>query len=155
MIWEQHTLVIVMTTRVMERGRPKCHQYWETEEGAEATYGYFTVRTVAVETDPNYVVTTISLTNKKVWTTFATLRELFLRVFCCITDGRVERSFSLAVYVMARLRGAVISQSNVGVLGASETETGQYGERVRRYVGGASARTAYCCPLQCRDWSNG
>lgn len=66
MIWEQHTLVIVMTTRVMERGRPKCHQYWETEEGAEATYGYFTVRTVAVETDPNYVVTTISLTNKKV-----------------------------------------------------------------------------------------
>lgn len=66
MIWEQHTLVVVMTTRVMERGRPKCHQYWETEEGAEATYGDFSVRTVAVETDPNYIVTSVSLTNKKV-----------------------------------------------------------------------------------------
>lgn len=66
MIWEQHTLVVVMTTRVMERGRPKCHQYWEPEVGGEATYGHFTVKTVAVETEPDYTVTTINLTNSKV-----------------------------------------------------------------------------------------
>ena len=66
MIWEQHTLVIVMTTRVMERGRPKCHQYWETEAGGEATYGQFTVKTIAVEPDPDYTVTTINLINNKV-----------------------------------------------------------------------------------------
>ncbi|KAG5888795.1 hypothetical protein JTB14_007070 [Gonioctena quinquepunctata] len=65
MIWEQHTLVIVMTTRVMERGRLKCHQYWETEVDAEVVYGQFIVKTVAVETDPDYTVTTISLTNSK------------------------------------------------------------------------------------------
>lgn len=66
MIWEQHCLVIVMTTRAMERGRPKCHQYWETEAGAEATYGQFVVKTVSVETDTDYTVTTISINNKKV-----------------------------------------------------------------------------------------
>lgn len=68
MIWEQHCLVIVMTTRAMERGRPKCHQYWEPEIGGEATYGQFVVRTVGVETDQDYTVTSISLTNKKVST---------------------------------------------------------------------------------------
>lgn len=66
MIWEQHCLVIVMTTRAMERGRPKCHQYWELEVGTEATYGQFIVRTVSVETDQDYTVTSINLTNKKV-----------------------------------------------------------------------------------------
>ncbi|XP_076254583.1 protein tyrosine phosphatase Meg2 isoform X2 [Rhynchophorus ferrugineus] len=65
MVWEQHTLVIVMTTRAMERGRPKCHQYWEPEEGGEAVYGHFSVKTLSVETDPDYIVTTIGLTNKK------------------------------------------------------------------------------------------
>lgn len=66
MIWEQHTLVIVMTTRVMERGRPKCHQYWETDVNSEETYGQFIVKTVGVEADSDYTVTTITLTNKKV-----------------------------------------------------------------------------------------
>ncbi|XP_030746081.1 tyrosine-protein phosphatase non-receptor type 9-like [Sitophilus oryzae] len=65
MVWEQHTLVIVMTTRAMERGRPKCHQYWESEEGGETVYGHFGVKTLAVETDPDYTVTTIGLTNMK------------------------------------------------------------------------------------------
>lgn len=68
MIWEQHSLLIVMTTRAMERGRPKCHQYWETEIGGEATYGQFVVKTIGVETDTDYTVTSISLTNKKVST---------------------------------------------------------------------------------------
>ncbi|KAJ8944899.1 hypothetical protein NQ318_012708, partial [Aromia moschata] len=65
MIWEQHCLVIVMTTRVMERGRPKCHQYWEPEVDGEIVYGQFTVKTVAVDTDPDYTVTTVNLVNNK------------------------------------------------------------------------------------------
>lgn len=67
MVWEQHSLVIVMTTRVMERGRPKCHQYWETEVDAEATYGHFVVKTVFVEANDDYTVSTLQLTNKKVF----------------------------------------------------------------------------------------
>lgn len=66
MIWEQHCLVIVMTTRVMERGRPKCHQYFEPDVNGEATYGYFTVRTISIEADPDYTISTLQLTNTKV-----------------------------------------------------------------------------------------
>lgn len=78
MIWEQHCLVIVMTTRAMERCRPKCHQYWETEFDGEATYGQFVVKTVAVETDADYTVTSISLTNKKVYHFFPTISSIIL-----------------------------------------------------------------------------
>lgn len=66
MIWEQHTLVMVMTTRAMERGRPKCHQYWEPDVDGEAAYGHFSVKTVAVETDPDYTISMLELTNDKV-----------------------------------------------------------------------------------------
>jgi hypothetical protein len=50
----------------MERGRPKCHQYWEGDAGGEGTYGQFTVKTIAVEAEPDYTVTTVSLVNNKV-----------------------------------------------------------------------------------------
>lgn len=75
MVWEQHTLVIVMTTRVMERGRPKCHQYWETEVNGEATYGQFTVKTVAIDASTDYTISTIILTNTKVY--FYGISKLF------------------------------------------------------------------------------
>lgn len=65
MVWEQHTLVLVMTTRVTERGRVKCHQYWETDIGSCATHGSFDVLTTAIDTIPDYTVSTIELKNLK------------------------------------------------------------------------------------------
>lgn len=65
MIWEQHTLVIVMTTRAVERGRTKCHQYWEPETGSEATYGHFTIRTINVETEQDCTISSLQLINNK------------------------------------------------------------------------------------------
>lgn len=85
MIWEQHCLVVVMTTRAMERGRPKCHQYWEMEVGGEATYGQFLVKTVSVETDADYTVTSISVTNKKVSSCIWCFLELEFDVFATLT----------------------------------------------------------------------
>lgn len=66
MVWEQHSLVIVMTTRVMERGRPKCHQYWEPVEGAEVSYGQFLIKTETIDTNDDYTVSTLQVTDKKV-----------------------------------------------------------------------------------------
>ncbi|XP_022904212.2 tyrosine-protein phosphatase non-receptor type 9 isoform X1 [Onthophagus taurus] len=65
MVWEQNTLVIVMTTRVMERGRPKCHQYWPSDIDGETTYGEFKVRSVAVDSNSDYTVTSLVLINLK------------------------------------------------------------------------------------------
>lgn len=66
MVWEQHTLVIVMTTRVLERGRVKCGQYWEVEPDHECEYGQFRIRTLSVDTNEDYTVTSLELTNLKV-----------------------------------------------------------------------------------------
>ncbi|XP_069682518.1 tyrosine-protein phosphatase non-receptor type 9 isoform X3 [Periplaneta americana] len=65
MIWEQQVLVVVMTTRVVERGRTKCGQYWEAEEGGVATHGGFRVTTTSVEQHADYTVTSLQLTNLK------------------------------------------------------------------------------------------
>ncbi|XP_039291755.1 tyrosine-protein phosphatase non-receptor type 9 [Nilaparvata lugens] len=65
MIWEQQTLVVVMTTRVMERGRTKCAQYWPEDEGAVAEHGHFTVTCQASEPHPDYVISSLLLTNTK------------------------------------------------------------------------------------------
>lgn len=66
MIWEQHTLVIVMTTRAMERGRPKCYQYWEPELDGQVNYGHYTVRTTAIDSNQDYTISTLQLKNNKV-----------------------------------------------------------------------------------------
>ncbi|XP_017777960.1 PREDICTED: tyrosine-protein phosphatase non-receptor type 9 [Nicrophorus vespilloides] len=65
MIWEQQTLVIVMTTRAMERSRPKCHQYWEADLNGKVVYGDFTISTLAKEANADYTVSTLQLSNSK------------------------------------------------------------------------------------------
>ncbi|KAL4641753.1 tyrosine-protein phosphatase non-receptor type 9-like [Arapaima gigas] len=49
MVWEQRVLIIVMTTRVVERGRVKCGQYWPLEEGSRDVYGSFQVMNNRIE----------------------------------------------------------------------------------------------------------
>ncbi|KAG5319864.1 PTN9 phosphatase, partial [Acromyrmex heyeri] len=66
MVWEQQTLVVVMTTRVVERGRTKCAQYWGPEPGDEVQAGGFTVTTLEVDTNPDYTISMLLLTNNKV-----------------------------------------------------------------------------------------
>lgn len=66
MIWEQHCLVIVMTTRVMERGRVKCGQYWEPQENSSLEFGNFHVRTLSIETNEDYTIASLELRNTKV-----------------------------------------------------------------------------------------
>lgn len=66
MVWEQNCLVIVMTTRVMERGRVKCGQYWETDVGGVAQYDNYCIKTTHVDSKEDYTVASLELTNTKV-----------------------------------------------------------------------------------------
>lgn len=66
MVWEQHCLVIVMTTRAMERGRVKCFQYWEPVVNDSGDYGTFVVKTLSIETYEDYTVASLELKNLKV-----------------------------------------------------------------------------------------
>ena len=38
LVWEQRVVVIVMTTRTVERHRTKCGQYWPELEGKRSCY---------------------------------------------------------------------------------------------------------------------
>ncbi|XP_051982586.1 tyrosine-protein phosphatase non-receptor type 9-like isoform X2 [Xyrauchen texanus] len=65
MVWEQMVLIIVMTTRVVERGRVKCGQYWPIESGRTEDYGYFLVRNVHIEMFQDFKLSYLELLNTK------------------------------------------------------------------------------------------
>ncbi|KAK4883137.1 hypothetical protein RN001_006456 [Aquatica leii] len=100
MAWEQHCLVIVMTTRVMERGRPKCHQYFEADVDSEATYGNFVIRTISIEADPDYTISTLQLTNTKLEET----REISHWQFTSWPDYGVPHSARAMLDFLERVR---------------------------------------------------
>lgn len=77
MVWEQKCLVIVMTTRVMERGRVKCGQYWEADVAGVAEYDNFRIKTTHVDSKEDYTVVSLELTNLKVNYKHTNLREYF------------------------------------------------------------------------------
>lgn len=51
---------------MVERGRTKCAQYWGPEPGDEVQAGGFTVTTLEVDTNPDYTISMLLLTNNKV-----------------------------------------------------------------------------------------
>lgn len=60
-----------MTTKTMERGRVKCHQYWESTVDESCVYGSFTVKTTAVDSNEDYTVTSLEIRNSKVGAEFS------------------------------------------------------------------------------------
>ncbi|XP_077285063.1 protein tyrosine phosphatase Meg2 isoform X2 [Arctopsyche grandis] len=63
MVWEVHSMVIVMTTRTVEQGRHKCGQYWQPEAGQQCQHGNFNILTESVEANSDFVVCELLLTN--------------------------------------------------------------------------------------------
>lgn len=66
MVWEQQVVVVVMTTRCLERGRPKCGQYWPLSEEEVVEYGHFEVVNLTMEQESDYTITMLHVTNLKV-----------------------------------------------------------------------------------------
>lgn len=66
MIWEQQSLLIVMTTRTVERARVKCGQYWPSDEGQSCEFGDFRVTNDKIETFQDHHITRLTLTNLSV-----------------------------------------------------------------------------------------
>ncbi|KAM6972610.1 tyrosine-protein phosphatase non-receptor type 9 [Aplochiton taeniatus] len=63
MVWEQMVLIIVMTTRVVERGRVKCGQYWPLEEGRAEQHGYFLIRNTHIQVFQDFKLSHLELYN--------------------------------------------------------------------------------------------
>ncbi|XP_061833013.1 tyrosine-protein phosphatase non-receptor type 9 [Nerophis lumbriciformis] len=63
MVWEQMVLIIVMTTRVVERGRDKCGQYWPMEEGRTEQHGCFLVRNTRIQVFQDFKLSHLELYN--------------------------------------------------------------------------------------------
>lgn len=108
MVWEQNCLVIVMTTKVMERGRIKCYQYWEPEQG-EAVHGNFAVRTTASDLFTDFTVCRLELVNLKVCEWEPQNRPIYflgIDLYCLHlfpTDGGGTGGLSLSVHIVAGL----------------------------------------------------
>ncbi|MBN3293638.1 PTN9 phosphatase, partial [Polypterus senegalus] len=65
MVWEQKVLIIVMTTRVVERGRIKCGQYWPLEAGKAEEYGQYLIRNMRIEMFQDFKLSHLKVYNKE------------------------------------------------------------------------------------------
>lgn len=62
LVWEQKVMVIVMTTKTVERHRTKCGQYWPEDVGDVLTAGKFSITSTEVENcGDDFVVTHLSV----------------------------------------------------------------------------------------------
>jgi protein tyrosine phosphatase len=98
MIWQEQTLVIVMTTPLNEGGHEKCFPYWHLNEGGKAVYGQFDVRTVSVAKGEDFITTNIEISNLKVKKLGMKSIQNNLQLFSFKTDQRNAKLDSLLLH---------------------------------------------------------
>ncbi|EEB13489.1 tyrosine-protein phosphatase non-receptor type, putative [Pediculus humanus corporis] len=108
MVWEQNCLVIVMTTKVMERGKTKCYQYWEPQEGG-TVHGNFTVRTLSIDLFTDFTVYRLELVNLK----SEEVREIYHFQFTSWPDYGTPHSALAMLDFLERVR---LQQANMVAL---------------------------------------
>ena len=158
MVWEQQCAVVVMTTRCLERGRPKCGQYWPLCEEESAEYGNFQVDNLTTEQQSDYTIAMLHLTNLKVH--FLFIYELapnyswrfdlpvhYMWLMCVSLDPRNAISSTHAVHFLARLRSASISHGHARVSAENARHAKYTGHRNGRHVDWPPSRTPNCRPL--------
>uniref|UniRef100_A0A8C2FU68 Tyrosine-protein phosphatase non-receptor type 9 n=1 Tax=Cyprinus carpio TaxID=7962 RepID=A0A8C2FU68_CYPCA len=100
MVWEQMVLIIVMTTRVVERGRVKCGQYWPLETGRTEDYGNFLVRNVHIEMFQDFKLSHLELFN----TQTGECREVSHYLYMSWPDFGVPKSASAMLDFRAHVK---------------------------------------------------
>ncbi|XP_012720966.2 tyrosine-protein phosphatase non-receptor type 9 isoform X1 [Fundulus heteroclitus] len=109
MVWEQMVLIIVMTTRVVERGRVKCGQYWPLEEGRTEQHGYFMVKNTHIQVFQDFKLSHLELYN----TQSGEKREICHYLYVSWPDFGVPKSASAMLdfreHVLERRKSAVQS----------------------------------------------
>uniref|UniRef100_A0A665WQQ5 Tyrosine-protein phosphatase non-receptor type 9 n=1 Tax=Echeneis naucrates TaxID=173247 RepID=A0A665WQQ5_ECHNA len=119
MVWEQMVLIIVMTTRVVERGRVKCGQYWPLEEGRAEQHGYFLVRNTHVQLFQDFKLSHLELYN----TQSGERREVCHYLYVSWPDFGVPKSAS----AMLDFREHVLQRREAAVQSLGSTWTGPPG----------------------------
>ncbi|XP_038157584.1 tyrosine-protein phosphatase non-receptor type 9 [Cyprinodon tularosa] len=109
MVWEQMVLIIVMTTRVVERGRVKCGQYWPLEEGGTEQHGYFMVKNTHIQVFQDFKLSHLELYN----TQSGEKREVCHYLYVSWPDFGVPKSASAMLdfreHVLEKRKSAVQS----------------------------------------------
>jgi protein tyrosine phosphatase len=59
MVWQEKTLVIVMTTKLKEGKTTKCYPYWPRNQNEIVVHGELEIQAVAVESNRGYTTTLI------------------------------------------------------------------------------------------------
>lgn len=63
MVWQGNTRVIVMTTKEVERGKPKCVRYWP-DEGQTKEYGKYKLQHISESSNADYTLREFSVTKE-------------------------------------------------------------------------------------------
>ncbi|XP_040891874.1 tyrosine-protein phosphatase non-receptor type 9 [Toxotes jaculatrix] len=119
MVWEQMVLIIVMTTRVVERGRVKCGQYWPLEEGRTEQHGYFLVRNTHIQVFQDFKLSHLELYNTQSGET----REVCHYLYVSWPDFGVPKSAS----AMLDFREHVLQRRDAAVQSLGSSWTGPPG----------------------------
>lgn len=56
MVWQEHSPVIVMITKLMEKSRAKCELYFPIDPGATETYGEVSVNVTSIVVKDGYII---------------------------------------------------------------------------------------------------
>ena len=59
MVWQENVQTIVMVTRIKERNKPKCEQYWP--DTGEETFGPFCITLIKEDKLAEYTVRTLQI----------------------------------------------------------------------------------------------
>uniref|UniRef100_H3DKC7 Tyrosine-protein phosphatase non-receptor type 9 n=1 Tax=Tetraodon nigroviridis TaxID=99883 RepID=H3DKC7_TETNG len=119
MVWEQMVLIIVMTTRVVERGRVKCGQYWPLEEGRTEQHGYFRIRNAHIQVFQDFKLSHLELYN----TQSGERREVCHYLYLSWPDFGVPKSAS----AMLDFREHVLQRRETAVQSLGSSWTGPPG----------------------------